>query len=244
MGATAILIGVGGSATNDLGLGALGALGLEFLTAEGRSVRTPVPARWPEIARLGEEVFRSIPPIRIACDVANPLLGPKGAAAVFAPQKGLQPGQGGRLDSESARMAAMLCEHCGKPPSLADAPGAGAAGGFAFGFLAAARARLLPGYALVAAWLDLESRLAAADLVLTGEGRFDGSSLGGKGPGALAARALELGKPTHVFAGQVALPKERAGVLALHAISPPGEPLEEAKRNAAAHLTAAVQEVF
>src|SRR6185312_11178417 len=84
-----VLLGVGGSATNDLGLGALSALGLEFRSAAGAKLLPPIPAVWPQLARIEGKLPSSLPPIRIACDVANPLLGPRGATAVFGPQKGL-----------------------------------------------------------------------------------------------------------------------------------------------------------
>ena len=242
LGADAVLLGVGGSATHDLGLGALDALGLGFRTAGGEKISPPIPAHWPRLARLDGAVSPPLPPIRIACDVTNPLLGPRGAAAIYGPQKGLRPGDLARLDHDSARLALMLCAHCGQPDSLMDAPGAGAAGGIAFGLMAAARAQLLPGFELVAAWLDLDARLAAADLVLTGEGRFDASSLSGKGPGAVAVRALALRKPVHIFAGAVtAAPRDG---LALHAITPAGTSLERALRDTAKNLAVAVRRAF
>jgi glycerate kinase len=240
-GANLALLGVGGSATQDLGLGALAALGLEFLDAEDRRVRLPVPSSWPRIERLEGATFPSIPPIRIACDVTNPLLGPDGTAAVFGPQKGLKARDVDRLDAAGARMAAMLCAHCGRPVDLAGAPGAGAAGGAAFGLMAGAGAALLPGFGLVSAWLGLEERIAAADVVITGEGRFDDSSLGGKGPGAIAARARALGKPVHVFAGQV---RGAAPGVAAHEITPPGTELDKALREAGANLASSVQRAF
>ncbi len=241
-GATTILLGVGGSATHDLGLGALSALGLSFLSADGTPLTPPVPADWPRIERLHGSLPADFPSLRIACDVANPLLGPNGAAAIYGPQKGLRPTDLARLDNESARLALMLCTHCAQPDALMDTPGAGAAGGIAFGLMAGARAQLIPGFDLVSAWLDLENRLAAADLVITGEGRFDASSLSGKGPGALAARALALGKPTHVFAGAVTA-SPIAGIF-LHAITPAGIPLPTALREAATNLAAAVRAAF
>ena len=242
-GAAAVLLGIGGSATHDLGLGALNVLGLEFRASDGRKFRPPLPAHWSQIAAIEGSVFSSIPPLRVACDVSNPLLGPRGAAAVYAPQKGLRPDDLGRIEAETARMAALLCEHCGKARDLAETPGAGAAGGFAFGLMVAAGARILPGFPLVMDWLDLDSRLAAADLVLTGEGRFDRSSLEGKGPGAVVARALALGKPVHVFAGQVMEQSSGPGPgLGLHAITPAGTPLAEALRTASANLGASVRE--
>ncbi len=241
-GVAAIIVGVGGSATNDLGLGALGALGLDFLTATGTRLAPPLPAHWPQITRLAGHVPAALPPIRIACDVTNPLLGARGAAAVYGPQKGLRAADLARLEHESARLGLMLCAHCGQPDTLMDTPGAGAAGGIAFGLMTAARARLLPGFDLVSAWLDLEARIAAADLVITGEGRFDESSLSGKGPGAVAARALALGKPVRVFAGQVTTSAAAPAHLRLHAITPPGLPLADALRTAPDLLTAAIRQ--
>ena len=137
----------------------------------------------------------------------------------------------------------LLCHHCNQPDALMDTPGAGAAGGISFGLMAAAGAQLLPGFELVSAWLDLERRLAAADLIITGEGRFDDSSLSGKGPGAVAARALALGKRVHVFAGAVSTGAEHPG-LTLHAITPPDMPLERALREAADNLRQAVHRAF
>ena len=139
-------------------------------------------------------------------------------------------------------MADLLGQHCGRSPALREVPGAGAAGGIAFGLMAAAGAKLLPGFDLVSAWLDLETKLAAADIVITGEGRFDASSLEGKGPGAVATRALALGKTVHVFAGQVTA-AARPG-LALHAISPPSVVIAQALRETKANLAAAARRVL
>lgn len=241
-GACAILLGVGGSATSDLGLGALAALGLTFHATAGASLASPIPAHWSQISHVTGHLPADLPPIRIACDVANPLLGPQGAAAIYGPQKGLRLADLARLDSESARLALLLCHHCGQPDTLMDVPGAGAAGGIAFGLMTAARAQLILGFDLVSAWLDVEARLAAADLVITGEGRFDASSLSGKGPGALAARALALGKRVYVFAGAVTA--DAVPGLALHAITPPCVPLAEALRAAPAFLASAVTRTF
>jgi|CZKI01.1.fsa_nt_gi glycerate kinase len=242
-GVRAILLGVGGSATHDLGLGALGALGIECSDESGSRLDSPVPADWPRIRGIDGRISEVIPPILIACDVDNPLLGPGGALAVYGPQKGLKPADAATLEAESARIAAMLCRHFGRPESLAEEPGAGAAGGIAFGLMAAAGARLLPGFDLVASWLDLDARLAAADIVVTGEGRFDDSSLSGKGPGAVVRRALALGKPVHVFAGQVALSRPIPG-LSVHSITPPGMHLADALARAPALLSGAVRQAL
>lgn len=239
LGVAGIVLGVGGSATSDLGLGALAALGLEFRTPGRERVNPPIPARWRQVVEISGRIPPGLPPVRIACDVINPLLGPNGAAAVYGPQKGLRPEDLDRLDHECARLAMLLCHHSDKPDALMETPGAGAAGGISFGLMAAANARLLPGFELVSAWLDLEKRLEAADLILTGEGRFDDSSLSGKGPGAVAARALALGKPVHVFAGQAAILQPPAG-LSVHAITPPGATLETALEMARQNLTTTV----
>lgn len=242
--AAAILLGIGGSATNDLGLGALAALGFEFRTAAGEKIRPPVPATWERIARLEGEVFPSIPPIFIACDVANPLLGPRGCAALYGPQKGLRAEDLPRLEATATRLAAMLCAHCGQPRTLTETPGTGAAGGISFGLMTAARAKLLPGFDFVSEWFDLPRRIADADLVLTGEGRFDVGSLSGKGPGSVAAAARRLGKPAHVFAGSLDVPADDApalsGIEGLHAITPADMPLPEAVRRTAELLSAAI----
>lgn len=242
-GASAVLLGVGGSATNDLGLGALAALGWTFKEKSGRAVRLPVPAEWERIEAIEGGAAQAVPPIRIACDVNNPLLGPRGATAVYGPQKGLAACDVPRLEAQCERMSGLLCGHFGRAIAQREAPGTGAAGGITFGLQCAAEAKMLPGFDFVAAWFDLERRLAAADVVLTGEGRFDESSLEGKGPGAIVRRALGKGKPVHVFAGQIAVSQPPAG-LHLHAITPEGIPLERALKEAGANLTAAVGRVF
>lgn len=241
-GAAVVLLGVGGSATNDLGLGALAALGCEPLDAAGQPVDPAAPANWSRIATFGGRLRAELPPLRIACDVTNPLLGANGCSAVYGPQKGLRAADLPRMENDSARIARLLLAHVGAPAELVDAPGAGAAGGIAFGLMAAAGARLLPGYELVEAWLGLDERIAAAELVLTGEGRFDASSLSGKGPGAVAARAAALGRRTHVFAGAVSV----AACLpfATHAITPSDLPLAAAMRAAADLLAATVRREF
>lgn len=241
-GVVAILLGVGGSATHDLGLGALTQLGYGLYTRSGETVDPPIPVRWESIARISGEPPSSMPPVFIACDVTNPLLGARGAAAVYGPQKGLRAEDHPALEQQSERLARMLCLRAGKPAEMMSAPGSGAAGGIAFGLMVGVGARLLPGFDLVSAWLDLEAKLAEADLVITGEGRFDESSLEGKGPGAVAARALQLGKPVHVFAGQVAAANRPR--LELHAITPAHTPLAQALREAPVNLGVAVARAF
>ncbi len=238
-GAEAILLGVGGSATNDVGLGALTALGWQALHADGSPLQRICPAGWPELAQLVPPE-RTLPLIRIACDVSNPLLGERGAAAVFGPQKGLQPDDWAHLEAETARVATLLGAAVDRP-GLETTPGAGAAGGLAYGLLTAADAQLVPGFDLVEEWLDLSAHLTAADLVITGEGRFDDSSLEGKGPGALARRALDAGKAVWVLAGALAVTHPPAGAV-MRAVSPPGLPLAEALPATAANLQQRLQD--
>jgi len=237
-GAKAILLGIGGSATNDLGLCALSALGLESLDRAGKVVDTPTPARWREIDFFRGSV--ALPALFFACDVNNPLLGPSGCAAVYGPQKGLHPEDVRVMDEGAARIARLLCDHFGKPHDLVATPGAGAAGGIGFGFLCAADARFLSGADLVSGWLDLAARIDRADIVITGEGRFDASSLHGKGPGELAVRASAMGKNVFIFPGSA-----EAGLLVPEGIevcpiTPSGMPLEEALSRAGDLLAAEV----
>lgn len=226
LGAQLIILGIGGSATNDLGLGALSALGFEFRSVTGGKLRPPTPHVWKDLAAIDGSVFAAVPPIIIACDVDNPLLGPRGAAATFGPQKGLPPNRLDELERQSARVAQMLCAHCGQSPSLVQMPGTGAAGGTAFGLLCATRARLVSGAEFVERWLRLPERIAEADIVITGEGHFDATSLGGKGPGHVLALARAGRKSIHVFAGKVS--SQPMDGVQLHQITSTAGPADEA----------------
>ena len=239
--ACAILLGVGGSATNDLGFGALAALGVKFLDAGGSVVANPIPATWEKIRRIEKGAAIQLPPLFIACDVSNPLLGPQGAAAIFGPQKGLRSEDLPRLEMEAARLATLLCDACNQDPALATQPGAGAAGGIAFGLMAGCNAKLISGFALVSDWFDLPARIDRADLILTGEGRFDSTSLNGKGPGTLVEAARQLGKPAHVFAGSVETGLEDRY---FHQITPSGMSLVHALARAGELLEAGVRTFF
>jgi glycerate kinase len=197
-GARRVVIGLGGSATTDGGTGALTALGARFLDAAGRRLG---PGGGP-LARLAVadlSGLRRPPPGGVSCltDVAAPLLGPAGAAAVFGPQKGAAAGQVAVLEAGLARLAAVLR---GQPAQ----PGAGAAGGTGYGLAAAWGARLLPGSAEIGAIAGLDAALAGADLVITGEGQYDATSATGKVVGAVRAAARRAGVPVVVVAGVVA----------------------------------------
>ncbi len=242
-GAACVVLGVGGSGTHDLGLGALAQLGLRLWAGDGTALPSAAPGQWSRLAGMTGAPGEGLVPIRIACDVSNPLLGPTGAAATYAHQKGLRTADEPWLEHETARISALLCDHCGAAASLREVPGAGAAGGMAFGLMCAASARLVPGFALVSECVGLDSRLRAADLVLTGEGRFDATSMNGKGPGEIVRRALQLGKKAHVLAGQVRF-KDRLPGLFLHPVTPPGMKREDALRDAQRHLADAAKRVL
>jgi glycerate kinase len=188
-GAQSLVIGLGGSASTDAGAGALAALGLRLGVADGGGALTALDA-------IDRSALRAPPPggVILLTDVAAPLLGPTGAAAVFGPQKGASPAQVAELDAALSRFAECL----GGDPT---APGSGAAGGTAFGFAAAWGADIRPGHAYLAELSGLRAALERADVLLTGEGRFDAQSLGGKVVGELIAAAQ--GKTIGVIAGQV-----------------------------------------
>jgi glycerate 2-kinase len=240
-GASAILLGIGGSATSDLGLGALEALGLQFQNSKKKAIDPIAPKHWAEVKQLGGEIDLLIPPIFIACDVDNPLLGPRGAAAVYGPQKGLLPDEIAAYDLESKRIAHMLCAHFDKPTTSVDVSGSGAAGGIGFGLQVAFNASFLPGFELVSAWLDLATKIDAADLILSGEGCIDTSSLSGKGPYSLALAADQAEKPCILLAGRVedraaAHIREHLPSCAVYSITPEGCPLPQALAEGAQNL--------
>jgi glycerate kinase len=250
-GARAAILGLGGAATNDLGLGALEAVGLEFRDVNGDPIKHVTPARFGDIARIAGEPWPHLPDLRIACDVRNILLGPNGCTAAYAPQKGLPEGDHAKMEKTLGAMAKRLCAHFDQPKTLMMEPGTGASGGLGFGLRVACAARLVRGFDLMSAWLRLEERVQVADLVLTGEGRFDRGSLSGKAAGALAELALKHNKKLVVFAGQVdeaaakaLCARAPAGKVALYALSAAGELDEAAHRATAGRLTERIREVF
>lgn len=204
-GCRRFLIGLGGSATTDGGSGFAVALGARFLDAGGR----PIALGGGSLHALARVDLSGLDP-RVAasrwtaaCDVDNPLHGPRGAAAVFGPQKGATPAQVAELDANLARLARILERDAGLPPDLAQRPGAGAAGGMGFALLAFCRAELRPGIELVLDACRFEERLAGTDLVLTGEGRIDGQTAGGKAPLGVARAARRHGVPVIGLAGSL-----------------------------------------
>ncbi len=197
-GARRLLIGLGGSASTDGGAGALSALGLRLLDADGAALPDG-GAALQELARIDLAELRRAPAggVRLLSDVTAPLLGPAGAAAVFGPQKGASPDDVAELDAALARFAELL----GGDP---DAAGAGAAGGTGYGFAATWGATLEPGSMAIAELTGLTAAVADADVLLTGEGRFDATSLTGKVVGnALALAGGNDRLRTGVIAGRV-----------------------------------------
>ncbi|WP_284251804.1 glycerate kinase [Litorihabitans aurantiacus] len=209
-GAREIVLCVGGSATTDGGTGLLTALGARFLDRAGGEL----PPGGGALADLDRIDLSRLDPRartvtwRVACDVTNPLCGERGAAAVFGPQKGATPADVARLDAGLARLAAVVAAEVGlDADALAQRPGTGAAGGMPLLLTAVLGAELVPGSELVAQTLGLADVLAGADLVLTGEGRFDEQSLHGKVVDAVARHA-PAGAAVVVIAGEVALDDE------------------------------------
>ncbi|MFE7530364.1 glycerate kinase, partial [Kitasatospora sp. NPDC057542] len=197
-GARRLTVALGGSASTDGGTGLLAALGLRLTDAEGRDLADGGGALL-RAHRVDATGLRPAPPdgVVLLTDVTNPLLGPDGAAAVYGPQKGADPSGIALLDQGLSRLAALL----GADP---DQPGSGAAGGTAYGLTAAWGAVIRPGAAAVADLLHLDQDIATADLVITGEGRYDATSLRGKAVGEVLARAARAGVPARIVAGESA----------------------------------------
>ncbi|MEX0174505.1 glycerate kinase [Streptomyces sp. LMG1-1-1.1] len=206
-GARRLVVALGGSASTDGGAGLLSALGLRLLDADGRPL-TDGGGALVQAATADLTALRPPPPggVLLLSDVTNPLRGPEGAATVYGPQKGAGPGEVAHLDRGLARLATLLG---GEP----EAPGAGAAGGTAYGLAAAWDARLVPGAVAIADLLALDSELDAADLLITGEGCFDRTSALGKAVGESLHRAQRAGTSAAVVAGRVAAADDRAHTL-------------------------------
>lgn len=237
-GSSRFLIGLGGSATNDGGIGMADALGYRFLDEEGRRL---APYAW-NLAR----VERIVPPekmpaltVTAACDVNNPLCGPRGAAAVFGPQKGLLPEQIAPHDAAMAHFAEVIKRELGR--DVKDVPGAGAAGGLGAGMLAFADAELKPGIELLLDSVGFDRMLQGADLVITGEGRLDGQSLAGKVPVGVARRAKAKGVPCIALCGCIGPEAEQVrgcGIDAYYASSDGSRSFEEVKKSCREDLAA------
>ena len=200
-GAERLYLGIGDSATSDGGAGAAQALGVCLLDASGSEIG-PGAAGLASLAHIDAHAGHprlGRTEILVACDVDNPLLGPRGAARIFSPQKGAGPPGVEQIEEHLAHFAGIIERDLAV--DVRTIPGGGAAGGLGTGAVALLGARLMPGAEWVLAALDIERRLGAVDLVLTAEGRFDAQSLGGKAPMALARRARAAGIPCAVICG-------------------------------------------
>jgi glycerate kinase len=200
-GAQRVILAIGGSATNDGGAGAMQALGVKLLDAQGRTL-APGGLALAQLARIDmSEIDPRLAEVRfdIAADVNNPLCGPHGASAVFGPQKGASPEQVQQLD----RALGHFAERCAKVlnKDVRDEPGSGAAGGLGFAAKAFLGAQFKAGVEVVAELVGLEDAVEGADLVITGEGRFDAQTLRGKTPFGVARIARQHGVPVIVLAG-------------------------------------------
>ncbi|WLG93890.1 glycerate kinase [Pseudomonas sp. FP198] len=200
-GAGRVILAIGGSATNDGGAGAMQALGVALLDAQGQSL-PPGGLALGKLARIDlSELDPRLAGVRfeIAADVDNPLCGPHGASAVFGPQKGASAEQVQQLD----RALGHFAEHCAQAlhRDVRDEPGSGAAGGLGFAAKAFLQARFRTGVEVVAQLTGLAEAINGADLVITGEGRFDAQTLRGKTPFGVARIARRQGVPVVVIAG-------------------------------------------
>src|SRR4051812_13160394 len=198
--ASEIIVGLGGSMTNDGGFGMARALGCTFLDTHGNPLPQRVTALTKlEHVRLDRGILQGTR-IIAAADVMNPLLGPEGATRVFAAQKGARPEQMDSLEQGLTKLADVLQRDLGFDGKLI--PGGGAAGGLGFGLMAFCGAEIQSGFDLVAHVIGLEHMIATADVVVTGEGSLDRQSLAGKAPIAVAAMASRLGKKVFAVVGR------------------------------------------
>ncbi len=242
-GAEEIYLGIGGSATNDGGTGILSALGGLFSDAEGEML-LPGGGFLTELDHIDVEAIPQFK-IKVACDVSNPLLGKQGATAVYGPQKGVTPEMEPQLEAGLANFSKHIELLTQK--SVAEVPGAGAAGGCATGLHGLLGAELVSGFELLAELSHLEEQIAASDLIVTAEGRIDGQSLEGKLPVGVAKLAKKHHKPVVVLAGSIGEhldPLYALGIDAIFSIQNKPCTLEESMNNAAKLLESTAQRVF
>lgn len=242
LGLSRLVVGIGGSATNDGGTGMARALGVRFLDAAGREL----PEGGAALARLaridlgGADARLAGAELTVACDVDNPLTGPRGASAVYGPQKGATPAMVQELDAALSRFAEVARAATGR--DVAGLPGAGAAGGLGAGLLFFTPARLRPGVEIVLETTGFDALVKGADLVITGEGRTDLQSAMGKAPAGVARAAKRHGVPVVCLSGGLGPGYDDLlgqGVDAVCSVSPGPMPLEEAMAQAGALLEAA-----
>jgi len=212
-----ILIGLGGSATTEGGISLAAAVGYRFLDQRGREVSLD-GAGLAKLDRIEPPAKRPRARFIVATDVGNPLFGPRGAAHQFGPQKGASPALVRKLDAGLRRLARLTKRDLGR--DVAHRPGAGAAGGCGYGLMAFFRARREDGFQLVRERAALDRIIRAHDLVITGEGSFDRTSLLGKAPAQLAHLGRRLKKPVWALCGRVELKGKRSPFVRLEGLEP------------------------
>ena len=230
-----MIVGIGGSATNDGGAGLGQALGFRLLDTHGGELEPGGGEldRLARIERTDQVAVLGSATIAVACDVTNPLCGPRGASAVYGPQKGATPEMVERLDRNLGHFADIVARDL--DVAVRDIPGSGAAGGLGGGLVAFAGGRLEGGVNLVIEAVNLRERLHAADLCLTGEGALDGQSAFGKTAVGVARLAHSLGCPTLAIAGSIGPGAEAVleyGVDAYFSICPGPVHIDEAIQKA------------
>ena len=242
-GAEEIYLGIGGSATNDGGTGILSALGGLFSDAEGEML-LPGGGFLTELDHIDVEAIPQFQ-LKVACDVTNPLLGVQGATAVYGPQKGVTPEMQPQLEAGLANFSKHIELLTQK--SVAEVPGAGAAGGCAAGLHGLLGAELMSGFELLAELSNLESEIKEADLVITAEGCVDGQSIEGKLPVGVAKLTQKHNKPLIVLTGSMGEhldPLYSLGINSIFSIQKGPCTLEESINNASALLTSTAERVF
>lgn len=246
-GCKKMIIGIGGSATNDGGAGALMALGASFKNAQGEEIALG-GAALAELDSIDLEHFDKRlfdVDITVACDVTNPLTGPTGASAVYGPQKGATPEMVEQLDKALSHFASISADKLGEDYS--NCPGAGAAGGIGFALMAYCKAKFAAGIDIVLDVCGFEKELEDADLVITGEGRIDGQSVCGKVLYGIGIRAKEKDVPVFAFGGAVLPDSEKlleCGIKAMFSTSNGPMTLEYAMQNTEKLLKQSVKNVM
>ena len=239
-----ILIGVGGSASNDGGAGAAAALGAALFDEAGRRL-APGGGALAQLARIDVSALDpriAATTIEVLCDVQNPLIGPEGASVVYGPQKGADAAAVAELDRALANYAGIVERDLGV--RIAELPGGGAAGGLAGGLAAFCGARLVSGFEAVAGAIGLAERVAQADLVLTGEGRLDTQSTWGKSVAGVALLAQAAGKPCVAICGLIEGGDRLPGLSDSEQSTPSGMAVEQAMAQADDLVAAAVERVL
>lgn len=244
------IIGIGGSATTEGGIGMLTALGYEFLDAKGEKL----PPVFESLAKIAEIKAANVPAelqechFQIACDVTNPLCGENGCVYIYGPQKGVKPEERKGMDEMMHHFADETAKFLNRDNS--EVPGTGAAGGLGFAFLSyVPNVELRPGISIVLKAIELEQEVKNADVVITGEGRLDGQTANGKVPVGVARLAKSYGAKVLAFAGGLTadcLPCNDAGIDAFFPIVRGVCTLDEAMDPATArnNMTLAVEQVF